>query len=184
MIPELLLALALSALLLVAVKWRFFGFRAQSPGDYAGTTPAFDPRRHLSGAMLSEGVIHGPAGRVTSRFVARMTGDWGNAGGTLAEEFRFASGERLNRCWTITETGPARFTATAPDIEGEAVGEVSGATLRMRYRLRLGEAAGGHVVSVTDWLYLAPDGAIINRSEMRKFGIRVAELIATIRKAD
>ena len=52
----------------------------------------------------------------------------------------------------------------------------------MRYRLRLAKDAGGHLLNVTDWLYLAPNGVILNRSEMRKFGIKVAELVATIRR--
>ena len=41
--------------------------------------------------------------------------------------------------------------------------------------------SGGHTLDVTDWLYLAENGAILNRSEMRKFGIKVAELVATMR---
>ncbi|MEP5089448.1 MAG: DUF3833 family protein, partial [Paracoccaceae bacterium] len=31
--------------------------------------------------------------------------------------------------------------------------------------------------------YLTEDGTILNKSEMRKFGIKVAELIATMRPA-
>ena len=41
-----------------------------------------------------------------------------------------------------------------------------------------------HALDVTDWMYLMENGTIMNRSEMRKFGIKVAELIATIRPAD
>ena len=39
------------------------------------------------------------------------------------------------------------------------------------------------MLDVTDWMYLMENGTIMNRSEMRKFGIKVAELIATIRPA-
>ncbi|MEM7321134.1 MAG: DUF3833 family protein, partial [Pseudomonadota bacterium] len=35
-----------------------------------------------------------------------------------------------------------------------------------------------------DWMYLAPNGTIVNRSQFRKFGIQVAELVATMRPAD
>ena len=182
MVPTLLAVLALAALILLALQRLFFSFGAQTPRDYAGTGPVFDPRRHLAGEMLSEGVIYGPTGRVAARFTARMKGEWDNAGGRLAEDFAFATGETMQREWTITGTGRDAFTATAPDIEGRAVGELSGATLRMRYRLRLEEPAGGHLLNVTDWLYLAPNGVILNRSEMRKFGIKVGELVATIRR--
>jgi hypothetical protein len=51
----------------------------------------------------------------------------------------------------------------------------------MHYRYRLPADAGGHVLSVTDWMYLAPNGSILNRSQFVKAGITVAELVATIR---
>ena len=59
-----------------------------------------------------------------------------------------------------------------------------GAMVELKYRIRLPEDAGGHVLNVTDWMYLMENGTILNRSEMRKFGIKVAELIATMRPAE
>jgi len=59
-----------------------------------------------------------------------------------------------------------------------------GAGVMLRYRLRLPEASGGHVLDVTDWMYLMQNGTIINRSQFRKFGVTVAELVATMRPAD
>jgi hypothetical protein len=174
----LLLALILAALL---VQRLAFSFAAQDPARYAGTGPAFDIRTHLGGAMISEGVIFGPNGRVSVRFVARMTGAFQGDSGTLAESFRYAGGGTQDRMWTLKLASGGRFTATAPDIVGTARGVQSGATARMRYRLRLTEEAGGHVLDVTDWMYLMEDGTIMNKSEMRKFGLKVAELIATIR---
>jgi hypothetical protein len=41
--------------------------------------------------------------------------------------------------------------------------------------------AGGHALNVVDWMYLMENGVIINRSQFRKFGIKVAELVATMR---
>lgn len=31
------------------------------------------------------------------------------------------------------------------------------------------------------WMYLSDNGTILNRSQFRKFGIRVAEMVATMR---
>ena len=53
----------------------------------------------------------------------------------------------------------------------------------MRYRIRLPESGGGWEMDVTDWLYLVEDGVILNRSQFRRFGIKFAELVATIRPA-
>ena len=56
-----------------------------------------------------------------------------------------------------------------------------GPALQLRYKFRLPEDAGGHVLDTTDWMYLTPNGTIVNRSQFRKFGIKVAELVATMR---
>ena len=184
LLMKLVLILALAALAIVLVQRVAFSFMAQRPADYAGTTPAFDLRTNLGGPMVSEGIIYGPTGRVTTRFVADMNGVWRDDGtATLAENFRYASGGTQEREWRITMRPDGNFTATADDIIGEAVGELSGATLRMRYRIRLPESGGGWEMDVTDWLYLAEDGVILNRSQFRRFGIKFAELVATIRPA-
>lgn len=177
----LALTILLALILLALLARRALSFAAQKPAHYAATGPAFDLRRHLAGPIQCEGMIHGPTGRVTSRFTARMQGDFDGAAGTLSESFRFAGGGRQDRRWQLRLGNDGRFTATADDVIGEAQGELSGATLRMTYRLRLPEDAGGHVLSVTDWLYLCDNGVILNRSEMRKFGIKVAELFAVMR---
>ncbi len=184
LLMKLVLILALAALAIVLVQRVAFSFMAQRPADYAGTTPAFDVRTNLGGPMVSEGIIYGPTGRVTTRFVADMNGVWRDDGtATLGESFRYASGGTQEREWRITMRPDGNFTATADDIIGEAVGELSGATLRMRYRIRLPESGGGWEMDVTDWLYLAEDGVILNRSQFRRFGIKLAELVATIRPA-
>ena len=37
------------------------------------------------------------------------------------------------------------------------------------------------MLDAVDWMYVQPDGVILNRSQFRKFGIKVAELFCTIR---
>ena len=180
---KFLLVLAILALIGVFAQRFFTGFGAQQPSDYAATTPVFDIRQNLGGAMISQGVIFGPTGRVATRFVATMQGDWTGDTATLAEEFTYSGGNSQSRQWNITLGQNGAFTATASDIVGLAQGQLSGATLRMTYRLRLTAEAGGHVLDVVDWLYLTEDGTILNKSEMRKFGVKVAELVATIRPA-
>lgn len=176
-----LLVLALLALALIAVQRGFLSFSAQSVTDYADTGPPMDIRRVLSGPMISEGVIFGPTGRVTTRFVARMEGSWTGNSGTLSEHFIYDNGTDQRRLWHLKVNDDGSFVATADDIIGAGRGEQAGAVAHLTYRIRLPESAGGHVLDVTDWLYLMDNGTVMNRSEMRKFGIRVAELIATMR---
>lgn len=179
----LTLVLALVAVLAaVIVVPRFLGFRAQKPADYAGTVPAIDLRQHLDGPILCEGVIYGPLGRVTSRFVARMEGRWDGNRGVLTEHFRYDTGVEQHRAWRLQVGNDGAIRAEADDLVGEGRGRVEGGAVQLVYRIRLPESAGGHVLNVTDWMYVAPNGTIMNRSQFTKFGITVAELVATMRR--
>ena len=168
-------------LAIAALAYRLAGFPSQSPADYAHLGPAFDPRHHLNGPILCEGVIYGPLGRVTSRFVARMEGRWEGNRGVLTEHFRYDSGEQQNREWQLSLGNDGTLKAEAEDLVGTGHGLLGGPTLRMLYRLKLPKQAGGHVLNVTDWMYLTENGTIMNRSQFRKFGLKVGELVATMR---
>lgn len=166
---------------LAQARERLTTFDAQRPADYADTAQTFDLRRHLNGDIDCEGVIYGPMGRVTSRFTGDFNARWQGNIGVMRERFRYDSGAVQNREWQLKVGNDGRFEATAADVLGTGQGTLAGPAVQLRYRLRLPEDAGGHVVSVNDWMYLAPNGTIVNRSQFRKFGIRVAELIATMR---
>ena len=175
------IALGVAALLLWASP-RFIGFRSQRPRDFAGKAPAFDPALHLNGPILCEGVIYGPFGRVSSRFVAKMEGVWDGNRGILRENFRYDDGSEQQREWRLQLQSDGRLRAEADDLAEVGAGQISGPTVQMLYRLRLPASAGGHVVKVVDWMVLMENGNILNRSRFYKFGIPVAELVATIRR--
>ena len=176
------LAGALVVIALITLRARYASFAAQAPSDYADKGPTFDLRKHLNGPMACEGVIFGPTGRVTSRFVADMQGSWDGTTGTLAEVFRYDSGTVQHRAWTLVLGAGGQITATAADVVGDGQGRVEGSGVLLRYRIQLTPEAGGHVLDVTDWMYLLDNGTIMNRSQFRKFGIKVAELVATMRR--
>jgi len=178
----LVLIVAVALLAWAVLRWRT-GFMAQRPADYTGTTPAADIRRHLNGPLHCEGVIYGPTGRVTSRFTAQMEGRWEGNRGTLDEHFRYIGGNVQDRQWRLTLGNDGTIRAEADDLIGTGTGQQEGASVHLRYRIRLPEHAGGWALDVTDWMYVMENGTIINRSQFRKFGIKVAELVATMRQA-
>ena len=184
---DVILYMLLGAGLAFALVWahdRFLSFRAQDPGDYAELGPEFDLRRHLSGPIACEGVIYGPTGRVASRFVADMEATWNGNVGVMTEDFRYDSGATQRREWTLTLGNDGSIRATAPDVIGEGRGMQKGPGVQLKYRIVLPEDSGGHVLETTDWMYLVENGNIINRSQFRKFGIKVAELVATMRRKE
>ena len=178
--------IAIGAVLMLAAvlfKSRYVSFWAQKPGDYADG-PIFDIRERFNGPLLCEGVIYGPTGKVTSRFVADFEAHWNGNVGTMTEKFYYDSGTEQNRVWTLTLGNDGRIKAEAPDVVGAGSGQQNGSAVVLNYRIRLTEEAGGHALDVTDWMYLMANGSIMNRSQFRKFGIKVAELVATMRPKD
>ncbi|MBV2359172.1 DUF3833 domain-containing protein [Thalassococcus sp. CAU 1522] len=182
---EALLFVLFGAIAVAGLTWlvsRKAGFLAQKPEDYADVPGrSFDLRIHLNGPITCEGVIYGPTGRVTSRFVGEFDAQWEGNRGIMKERFEYDSGNVQHREWNLTLGNDGRIKATAPDVVGEGEGQQSGPTVQLKYRIRLPDDSGGHVLDTTDWMYLAPNGTIVNRSQFRKFGIKVAELVATMR---
>ena len=178
------LLVAFGAFLVIAfgvIRQRYWSFRAQKPEDYKEGQLQFDLRTHLNGPILCEGVIYGFLGRVTSRFVGEFEARWEGNTGIMTEHFRYDDGTTQDRVWHLDFADDGRIRATAPDVIGTGTGMQMGSSVLLRYRIQLPEGSGGHVLDTTDWMYLAPNGTIVNRSQFRKFGIQVAELVATMR---
>jgi hypothetical protein len=179
-------AILLAVLFMLAAalfRNRFVSFWAQQPEVYAAG-PAFDIREKLNGPIICEGVIFGPTGRVTSRFVADFEASWTGNVGVMKEVFTYDSGTIQHREWKLTLQDGGAIRAEAADLVGVGTGRQHGSAVRLNYRIRLAESAGGHVLDTTDWMYLTPNGSIMNRSQFRKFGLPVAELVATMRQRD
>ncbi len=165
------------------VTWfasRKFDFLAQAPEDYSDG-PAFDIREVLNGALLCDGIIYGPTGRVSSRFTAKFDAEWDGDSGIMRENFKYDSGAEQHREWRLKVGKNGRITADADDLVGSGTGQQTGSGVRLAYRIKLPEGGGGHELDVVDWMYLLENGTIMNRSQFRKFGIKVGELVATMR---
>ena len=165
---------------LILVKARFASFMAQVPDDYSDG-PMFNMREVFNGPIECEGVIYGPTGRVTSRFEADFIASWDGNIGTVREEFRYDSGNVQHREWKFTLGNDGSMKAEAPELVGVGTGQQHGSAVQLNYNIKLTDEAGGHVLAVNDWMYMTPNGNVMNRSQFRKFGIKVAELVATMR---
>ena len=165
---------------LIWAKGRYMSFAAQSPDDYA-FGEEFDIRKVLNGPLACEGIIYGPTGRVTSRFVARFDASWDGNTGVMKEVFNYDSGNMQHREWYLTLEDGGAIKADANDLVGTGRGQQSGNAVLLSYKIKLSDEAGGHVLDAQDWMYLMSNGTVMNRNQFRKFGFKVAELVATMR---
>ena len=119
-----------------------------------------------------------------THFAGDFDAQWDGNIGIMREFFQYDSGNTQEREWRLELGNDGRIKAEADDLVGIGTGQQQGPAVQLNYNIRMPKEAGGHVLGVTDWMYMAPNGTIVNRSQFRKFGIKVAELVATMRQVD
>lgn len=158
------------------------GCATQNIADYAATEPKIDVREYLNGDVEAWGVVFDWLGNQNTRFHVKMKGTWQGNEGTLEEYFTYDDGRTQERKWVMRFTDDNHFTATAPDVIGTAIGEQRGNAANMKYVLRVPRGDSTIDLSMDDWLYKIDDKTVLNRTTMRKFGIKVGELMLVFRK--
>ena len=170
-------ALALCATLLLTAC-------TASVRDYAGREPRLDLQDYFDGPLVAWGIVQDRSGEVTRSFRVDMVGRWDGDTGVLEEDFSWSDGTLERRVWTFRKLDEHTYTGTAGDVVGEARGEAYGNALRWRYTLALPWNDGTIKVALDDWMWLVQDDVLINRSEIRKFGLRVGEVTIFFRKPE
>lgn len=159
---------------------------AQTSGLAALPERVLRVEEYFNGTLWADGLLLDRRGRVRRRFHVDMRGQWAGDWGRLHEAFVFDDGERQQRTWSLRrlpeQDGVRRYEATAGDVVGTARGHARGHELRWNYVLAV--PVGGRVfhVRMDDRMYLLGERVLINRTEMRKFGVRVGTLFITFGK--
>jgi hypothetical protein len=152
--------------------------------DNAWAEPRFDPFNYFTGHTRAWGIVQDWRGRVVRRFDVDIKGSVENGELRLDETFRYADGERSNRQWLIRAAAGGRLSGTASDIVGTAAGALAGNAMRWRYPMDLAVGGRSYRVHFDDWLWQLDRDVLVNRSYIRKFGIKVAEVTILMQKSD
>ena len=150
--------------------------------DYAEHTPEMVPEEFFDGNLTAHGIIKNRAGKVVRYFNADIKAYWNGAVGTLEEDFVFDNGETQRRVWTLTRQADGSYIGTAGDVVGEAKAETAGNSMFLEYELVVPYKDGTISLMIDDRMYLVAPDILINESMMRKFGLRVGEIVLVIRK--
>ena len=149
---------------------------------HAGTEPALDIKEYFNGPIQAWGIVQDWRGNVTRRFDIKMVGSWEGNNGKLEEDFAYYDGETQRRVWNITRLADNSYEGTASDILGKATGKSSGHAVQWKYQMHLPVDDTTYLITFDDWMFLMNDGVLVNRSYLRKFGIKVAELTIFMKK--
>ncbi len=172
-----LMLLAASATALLAS-----GCATPSVDHYANEKPKLDLRSYFNGTLDAHGIFTDRSGQVVKRFTVLMQCTWTGEQGVLDESFTYSDGSTQKRVWRLTRHPDGRYTGMADDVIGTAQGQVRGNAFHWTYTLAL--PVDGNVVEVQfdDWMYLIDERVMLNRAEMRKFGVRLGEVTLSFSK--
>ena len=145
-------------------------------GQYASEKPVLDLRTYFNGTLDAYGVFTDRSGAVVKRFTVVMRCTWTGEDGVLDEDFTYSDGTTQKRIWRLKHLGNGRYSGTADDVVGSALGETQGNTFRWGYTLALPVDGSVWNVEFDDWMYLMDQRVMLNKATMSKFGIRLGEV--------
>lgn len=169
-------------LLSVLLAWLLTGCSSMDVDNMADTKPTFDLFGYFEGDTRAWGIFQGRGGELKRQFVVDIRGEVIADLLTLTEDFHYADGEKSRRVWRIRRLPGNRYLGEAEDVVGEAEGRSAGSALNWRYTLTLPYRDGTIDVNFDDWMFLQPDGMLINRAKVKKFGFTVGEVTLVFRK--
>jgi Protein of unknown function (DUF3833) len=149
---------------------------------YDNRQQKIDLRSFFAHEVEGWGGIFDYQGRQTRSFHVKIKGTWQQDRGQLAEIFLFDDGEVTERIWEIKYSTTNNFTATAKDVIGDAKGSQQGNAINMSYTLQIPYNNRLLNVGMDDWMYLISNDTILNRTSMKKFGVKVAEVVLVMKK--
>ena len=155
---------------------------SKSVTNYVNAEPKIALEDYFNGPIKAWGLVQDRSGNVKRRFDVDLVGEWSGNTGTLTEHFKYYDGETQSRVWTITKTGENKYEGSAGDIKGKATGQTSGNAVRWAYVMNLEVGGKTYAITFDDWMYLMNDGVLINKSQLKKFGFTVGELILFMQK--
>jgi hypothetical protein len=151
--------------------------------QYRDNRPALDLFEYFQDETIGHGMVQDRSGNLTRQFVVHIRGEIDQQNRlVLNEDFEWSDGEKSKRVWTIAGAEDGMLTGTAADVEGEAVGSVSGNVLNWRYYLNVEVDGRTWKIHLDDWMYLQPDEILINKTRMSKFGIHLGDITIVFNK--
>lgn len=146
----------------------------------AAAAPPLVLEQFFPGRTVGQGVFTNSWTGAQRRFDVAIDGTWDGRVLTLVEDFAYADGETDRKTWRLERTAPGTYTGRREDVVGRARAWTEGKAVRLEYAVSL----GGWTVDFSDVLALEPDGSLVNKATVGKWGIRVGRVELALRRAE
>ena len=144
--------------------------------------PKFSLENYFEGKTEAWGMFHDRFGNLKRTFKVDITGTLKSDTLTLDEKFLYDDGEQDSRVWTIKILGNNQYSGTASDVVGEAKGISEGNALNWKYKLNLKVGDSTILVDFDDWMFLQDRNILMNRAEVKKWGLNIGVVSITFLK--
>ena len=150
--------------------------------DFEQTKPEFILEDYFDGRTMAWGLFEDRFGVVQRQFTVTIDGTWDGTTLVLNEDFVYNDGETENRVWTLTKTDPMTYTGTADNVIGVATGTRAGNAFNWRYDFNLKVGDGYWKVKFDDWMFLQPDGVMLNKATISRWGFKLGTVYLSFSK--
>ena len=146
------------------------------------TNQPFDLFQYFQGKTRAWGTVVDRFGNFQKSFSVEMIGTLEKNKLILNEYFVYDTGESENREWIIERTGPLSYRGVSENVIGFAVGREYKNSMSFTYKSNIQIAGRNIKVEFDDWFLRPDEDTVINRAEITKFGIKLAEVSIFFRK--
>ena len=172
--------------LLITLSTSFVVF-AKGSGFTPPTTlgPDLKMEEYFEGRLTATGEYWDRKGELARTFTVDLQGNWDGTTLTIVEDFVYNTGTEFQRIWKLQKDGEYGWVGTAGDTVGLARGVEDGAIFSWDYAVNLERTPGeGDFIKVffDDVLWRVSERKVVNYAVMKKFGMRVGEVIVRFDK--
>ncbi len=150
--------------------------------QYQNNTPKLNLQSFLNGRITGYGIVEDYHSNVTRRFNFSGNATWNGNNGRFVEKIIYSDGKEENRIWALTKINENSYEATTPDVIGKATINIAGNAMNWKYTMNIKVDDSTYKINFDDWMFLMPDGQLINRNYFKKFGLTVGELTLFMQK--
>lgn len=144
--------------------------------------PKFILENYFNGKVEAWGMFHDRFGNLKRQFKVNIKGSVQDNKIILDERFIYDDGEKEQRIWDIDILPGNRYEGKADDVIGIAEGVAAGNALNWKYHLLLKVNKNQIKVEFDDWMFLQERGILMNRAEVKKYGINLGVVSITFLK--
>ncbi|MGO1120704.1 DUF3833 domain-containing protein [Rhodovibrionaceae bacterium A322] len=171
----------------LALLFSFFFLSACGPTmtvqDFETQQPRLVLEEYFEGRTVAYGLFEDRFGNVRNQFSVIIDGTWDGKVLSLDENFSYFDGETEYRRWEIEKLAENKYVGTTENIIGEAYGETAGNSFNWKYKFKLKVGDGIWNVRFDDWMFLQPDGVLLNKATVYRWGFKVGTVFLSFHRA-